>query len=371
MIKLARKLKTALNNPSYVASIAWRRVLSKFSYHFCTLQNGWASPPEAVNIYPTDHCNLKCSMCFERLRKPHSELDMLDWIRIIDQIQKFQPRINLSGGEPFLYSQIKELITYIKKRGLFLSITTNGTLLSEYAEEIVRLRINRIHISIDGPEEIHDRIRGIKGTFNRIMKGLARIKKLKRYSTLPIIRINSMLNFMNPDAMHEVIKTGISVGAETVQFLHPFWVEAQSLATHRQLIKSQCGLDLNYWQGADVSCNKPRDFRKALDVLDNLEKEKRIPVEIFPSFNYGQLKAYYTEKSGFYSIIQDNCQTLWSTATILASGDVESCPDYVLGNCRGEPFLKLWNKNAMKILRHRIKKGELFTVCRACCFLYQ
>ena len=123
-------------------------------------------------------------MCFERLRKPNPEMEIGGWIKIIDQIKRFQPRIHLSGGEPFVYPEIVDLISYIKKSGLFLAITTNGTFLSKHAEEIIRMNVNRIHISIDGPKEIHDKIRGVKGTFDRIMTGLAKINKLKKHNIL-------------------------------------------------------------------------------------------------------------------------------------------------------------------------------------------
>jgi len=122
MAKLTEKIRTLVINYRQAPAMIWRRCNAHISYRFSNLKNHQASPPEAINFYPTDRCNLKCSMCFERLRKPRQEMQISDWHRIIDQIKKFRPRIHLSGGEPFLYPHIMDLITLIKKENLFLVI---------------------------------------------------------------------------------------------------------------------------------------------------------------------------------------------------------------------------------------------------------
>ena len=238
----------------------WRRWNAHISYCFSNLKRHQASPPEAVNIYPTDRCNLKCSMCFERLRKPRPEMQLSDWQKIIDQIKKFRPRIHLSGGEPFLYPHIMELIELIKKENLFLAITTNGTFLNKHAHDIVKSGVNRIHISVDGPEKIHDRIRGVPGTFKNLMTGLKQIKELRGAHQLPIIRINSMLNLSDPEAMQEVINIACRIDADHVQFQHPLFVDKQSLSSHRFYLKKHLDRDLNYWQNANINIEGPKDI---------------------------------------------------------------------------------------------------------------
>lgn len=371
MPSFAEKIRSVLINYKQAPAMIWRRCSATLSYRLSNLVSHQASPPETVNFYPTDRCNLKCSMCFERLRKPRSEMKISDWQKIINQMKKFQPRIHLSGGEPFLYPDIIELISHIKARNFFLVITTNGTFLSKYANDIIASGVNRIHISIDGPEKIHDRIRGVPGTFKRIMEGLKRIKKLRKASRLPIIRINSMINLTDPAAMQEVIKIACNIDADNIQFQHPFFVDCQSLTSHRFFLQKSLGLDLNYWQSADIDCDKPKDFANAMDVIRDLRAEKSIPVKVFPELSAPQLQAYYGAANDFYEIYPGECRAMWNTATILPSGYVESCPDYVIGNCKQSSFLTLWNNNKMKELRQRIRSRHFFTICRGCCFFYQ
>jgi MoaA/NifB/PqqE/SkfB family radical SAM enzyme len=308
-------------------------------------------------------------MCFEKLRKQEPELEVQAWCSIVDDIKNFRPRIHLSGGEPFLYEEIRNLIRYIKKSGLFLTITTNGTFLNDYAEDIVALRVNRIHVSIDGPQAVHDRMRGVPGTFESIMNGLNKIRHLKKESALPIVRINSMLSFEDEKSLRKVVEIGRDIRAESIQFLHPFFLEAKNLSAHRALLHEYLQRDLNYWQAADITCTKPKDIDVTYAILTELKRKTGI--EIFPSFNRAQLEAYYRHADSFSAVFRGRCKAMWNTATILSSGDVESCPDYVVGNCLKEKFQVLWNNETMKKLRRRIRNREFFEVCRACCFFYQ
>ncbi len=309
-------------------------------------------------------------MCFQRLRPQHRELQVSEWYDIIDRLARFKPRIHLSGGEPFLYQGIADLIEYIKEKKLFLTITTNGTLLGEHAERLVKRGVNRIHLSIDGPRDVHDGIRGVPGTFDKLITGLAALTNMKKGMS-PLIRINSMIDPHNIPAMHEVVRIAQRFNAECVQFLHPLGVTKQALEQHRVLLEQTLNRDLNYWRHADRGCGIS-DFSDAwYDEMNKFIKTAASCAVIFPSFTRAQMKAYYTMDREFYSLMRGTCAALWQTATILPSGDVESCPDYIFGNCSKEDFLKLWNVQIMRQIRKRIRAREFFTVCRACCYYYQ
>ena len=371
MADFKEKFRNLLINYRQAPAMIWRRYNARLSHGLSTLKKHHASPPEALNFYPTDRCNLKCSMCFERLRKPRKEMRLADWQKTIDQVKKFRPRIHLSGGEPFVYPHIMELIDSIKKEKLFLAITTNGTFLNDHAARIIKSGVNRLHVSIDGPEKIHDQIRGIPGTFKKIITGLNTIKKLRGSRKLPVIRINSMLNLDNPAAMQEVINIACRIDADQVQFQHPLFVDKQSLSSHRFFLKKRLNLNLNYWQNANINITRPESFKKASVVIDNLKAELGVKVTVFPEIAKKDLKIYYCNDNLFYQTFHGRCRAMWSTATILPNGDIESCPDYIVGNCLKTSVLHSWNNAEMKKLRERIHKKHFFTVCRGCCFFYQ
>ena len=65
--------------------------------------------------------------------------------------------------EPLLHPRIDEIVRMIAGRGHHVDLVTNGLLLAEKAAELAAAGIDTIHVSLDGPEEVHDRIRGSRG----------------------------------------------------------------------------------------------------------------------------------------------------------------------------------------------------------------
>jgi len=153
---------------------------------------------EKITLQVTQGCNLRCKYCVysENVnvqQRSHSNrrmswetakngIDFL-WEHSVDS-----PRVNIGfyGGEPLLeFSLIKCATEYAKKifRGkkLSFSITTNGTLLTdEIIDFLVREEV-WLTISLDGPQEIHDRNRVFssgEGSFSTIMKNIKRIERL-------------------------------------------------------------------------------------------------------------------------------------------------------------------------------------------------
>lgn len=365
MVHLIQKLQTAVFNPETVPVLLANRLKSRLSYFILKTT---AFPPETVNLYPTFKCNLKCEMCFERHTKVEYELDKKEWLRILSEIKNFHPRIHISGGEPFVYKGIMDIISQIKNLKLYLHITTNGTFLEEYVDELIRFEVNRIDISIDGPEVIHDKIRGISGTFNKITRGLERLKKIKRHQ--PIVKINSVINLTNPNTMQDIINIARYYEIKAVQFIYPLYLDAEAVESHRQFIFDKLGRNINYWKKADHYKPQSRDFSEIQSVINKLKKEKMV-IYVFPEFNADQFKTYYNFPDEFCRIYKGRCRAMWNTATILPDGNVESCPDYILGDITKNRFLNIWNNSIMTELRKLILEKRFFSVCRACCFYYQ
>lgn len=371
MADLSRKLKTARENPRLVPGIVSHRVKSRFSRYFTSLLKGWSYPPETVNIYPTAGCNLKCAMCFVRFARSGDDLSLDDWKDIVGQVRRFRPRIHLSGGEPFLYKDIIPLIEHIKKAGLFLHITTNGTFLAEHAAQIVKAGINQIDISIDGVKETHDRIRGVPGTFDKILAGLDGLTKAKAGGPLPTVKMNSILNFEQPAEMEKLLEIMSGYGVSEAQFIHPLFLDRGAVESHREYLKQALNRDVNGWAHADRYQVKPANLGEVRKATDRMRKDSKVRVTVFPDFDPDQAQAYYQADRALASLVRPRCRAMWDTATILANADLESCPDYVVGNCLEKPFAELWNSEPMRQLRLRIRYGEYFSVCRACCFFYQ
>lgn len=131
-----------------------------------------------LQIHPTLNCNLACKHCYSSSApgiKDGLPLHLLK--NIVEQAAGIGYNvISLSGGEPFIYKQLEDLLACSKACGYFNSVTTNAMLLqTERAKRTLKM-VDLIAISVDGKEEDHDTMRGYKGAFNKMMEGLDVVK---------------------------------------------------------------------------------------------------------------------------------------------------------------------------------------------------
>ncbi len=106
----------------------------------------------------TEKCNLTCKHCYISRKKPIDfPLDKLK--EIIAKFYNLQgAKIILTGGEPFLYSDLKHLLKFLRKLPLQKELLSNGVLIKKHPDIINLLKENyfNIYISIDGMRETHD-----------------------------------------------------------------------------------------------------------------------------------------------------------------------------------------------------------------------
>ncbi len=140
-----------------------------------------------ISVLPTLSCNLKCRYCFEQKYPGRMKEDVQE--QIIVFIKSYLQRgireliVNWYGGEPLLcFDIIKKLSLRIidlcrrYRVKYYSSMVSNGTLLTEdRARELKMLKINKVQVTIDGEEEVHNYRRPYKngrGSYRDIMKNL-------------------------------------------------------------------------------------------------------------------------------------------------------------------------------------------------------
>ena len=137
-----------------------------------------AGPFEIVwNI--THQCNLRCKHCYENASsKKRAELSTDEAKQALDILSKLAgiglPALSFSGGEPLARRDFFELAAYAKRRIGYVSIASNGTLITrDNAKRIKDVGVEYVEISIDGATPgVHDEFRGIPGAFERAMDGI-------------------------------------------------------------------------------------------------------------------------------------------------------------------------------------------------------
>ncbi len=124
----------------------------------------------------TRRCNLKCVHCYARSEdiSYDNELSHEQSITMIDDLAKFGvPVLLFSGGEPTVHPRLVEYAQYAVSKGMRAVISTNGTLITKEKAKILKeIGLSYVGISLDGLEETHDKFRGVKGSFKKVMAAI-------------------------------------------------------------------------------------------------------------------------------------------------------------------------------------------------------
>lgn len=125
----------------------------------------------------TRRCNLKCIHCYAHARDQvfPDELSTEQGKKLLDDLARFGcPVVLFSGGEPLMRADLPELAAYAVERGMRAVISTNGTLITgPVAQELKKVGLSYVGISLDGMEEVNDRFRGMRGAFEKALEGIA------------------------------------------------------------------------------------------------------------------------------------------------------------------------------------------------------
>jgi MoaA/NifB/PqqE/SkfB family radical SAM enzyme len=147
--------------------------------------------PSFISISVTHSCCLKCKQCDLWKLPMDDALSTQELERMIFELKSWLGSfmLNLSGGEPFMRKDIVELVRYSASLGVPVTITTNGVLLTKkISDELAKIGLANINISLDGFETIHDFTRG-KGIFKKVLKNLRYLNNVKRNTNVCIATV--------------------------------------------------------------------------------------------------------------------------------------------------------------------------------------
>ena len=143
-------------------------------------------PPKWLVLGVNNACNLHCKMCdvgvnntqsnfFENLMgsKPlHMPLELFKLI--VDQAVKYFPKVKLGYAftEPLIYNELEASLRYVAQTGLFTALTTNGLGLKKWATVLDEAHLHELNLSLDGPADVHNFIRGNEHSFAKAVEGI-------------------------------------------------------------------------------------------------------------------------------------------------------------------------------------------------------
>jgi MoaA/NifB/PqqE/SkfB family radical SAM enzyme len=300
--------------------------------------------PCYAQIEPTTKCNFNCLACTRKslsINRLNRDLSFEKFRLIIEQIPTLK-RIKLQGlGEPFLCSELKEILEFGKEKDISFETFTNGSVLKDNLHLISYF--DYIFISFDASlKEKFEVIR--KGSnFDQIIENLKKCIDFKTKNKLRTkIGLNVVVSHLNYKEIPEIIKRAISLRLDFVLFVEVenWFIPAEDeYLTFREFIKQS------------------RIYSLEIEKLIQKEKEKHLPIKI-----------------GFKSSKRRKqiCGWPFYKTFITHDGFVTPCeirmnPDvFNFGNVFEENFKKIWNGLKFQKFREKILKNEPNQICDFC-----
>lgn len=309
-----------------------------------------------VQWHLTDQCNLNCRYCHQNPVVPQMTFPevraAIDNVR--DALQcwateynlKISPGIHFTGGEPLLRRDFFDILQYAREGGFSLSLTSNGTLITdELARRISESPVSEVQIGIEGPETIHDSIRGT-GSFQRALRGIDYLVSRDVDTS-----INLMLTPINMGQIEELAKQAKTLGVRNIIFSR-----LSVCGRGEELAKGNLSSgELNELYTDLHKFKKGRITVTCRDPLFTIaETDDEVPQTDFP---VGGCAA------GVFSI------------TITTDGSIMPCRrmNLIIGNIKCESFRQIWAESpVLWALRRRecyhdaCQSCYYWTVCRGC-----
>ncbi|HUS50752.1 MAG TPA: radical SAM protein [Candidatus Paceibacterota bacterium] len=373
-ISIVKSIMLAKKYPRTALQLLKDGFIDKFGLHKET-----SSAPNLIVLYLSETCNLRCSMCniWESRNKFGETVNgtaftIEDIENIVNQVELFKPMFYFIGGEPTLNSDLTKIISYIHKKGMITSLTTNGWLLPHLAKPLFDSGLDFISVSLDGPNaEIHDKSRGVSGVFERVTDGIRKLVEIKKKnrSIFPNIKINTVVTPWNIDKLESIIALAKNLGVDEMSFQNFsfFGEKIQKLNNFYVDIKKTGKIIMGMKIGGKTPFSETEIEKivKFLKSLPRLSKKYGLSLLNVPYVN--NYEEYY--KGTLPAFAHSWCYGPWHTATIRGSGDLEVCQGYVVGNIKENKLMDLWNNEKYRYFRKIIKKEHITPACYRCCNL--
>ncbi|MFC1840216.1 SynChlorMet cassette radical SAM/SPASM protein ScmF [Thermodesulfobacteriota bacterium] len=305
---------------------------------------------DQIYFYLTEGCNLACRHCWlapplQTGGKKHPVLPVSFFKKAVSEaIPLGLSGVKLTGGEPLLHPDIKEIFSIIRNNDLALTMETNGFLCSmDIAEEIAESSDRFVSVSIDGADsKTHDIIRGVGGSFEKAKDAVKNLVK-----TGITTQVIMSLMPRNRHQVESMVTLARDLGAESlkINIVQPI-ARGKDLFEKEKSLKLKDIIELGKYIEAKLS--RETDFRIDFDY----------PLAFKPL-------SYLADKGS------GTC-TILNIIGVIATGEYALCgignhiPELVFGKVEDIPLKDIWlNNPVLNEIRNGIP-GRLDGVCAEC-----
>ena len=313
--------------------------------------------PYKLTFAVTYLCNSRCQICRIWKRKKEKELTKEKIKDFFETNNKFN-WIDLTGGEIFLKEDLVQITESIVKNceNLYLlHFPTNGFLTEKIladTKKILELSPHRmiVTVSLDGPEELHDELRGVRGGWKKTIETFQQLKKLKKKNFE--VYFGMTLSKYNSGKIDNTIKE-VKLLIPDISYNDFHLNIAQTSAHFYKNVGMNLGID-------DQIIGSVKKFRG--------KRKKKFSGVHFLEDRYLKLISEYIKKDK----VPLACQSLSASVFIDPQGNVYPCAiwDKKIANLENYDFdlKKIWDLNKVKKIRKKIIHGSCpgcWTPCEA------
>ena len=357
---------------------SWRRLLVSTWRQYTDS----APPPVSAVLRVTHTCNLRCKQCgqwgdrgvfrvLEHGAAARDELSTDQWNSVLSRLTKFCPHIYIFGGEPFARRDVLELARTAAQQGATVGINTNGTLLRSKSAEIIESGLDYIIVSLDGPQEVNDKVRiGSRG-FAAVTDGIRELVAQKKHlsSFFPQIELIMTLTVENQDHIVETARIAESLGVDVFAVGFGIFTTAELASLSSRQAQEELGRDPRFFSAfvRDMSGMNPELIERQ---IQQVRKNWGSRFKSYPPIRF-QIREYFQHPER--PLVSGPCTTPWRSMQIMPNGDMAFCsdfPDFVVGNVADGDLLKLWNSSGSRAWRNRIRTKGVFAAENRCCDHY-
>jgi radical SAM protein with 4Fe4S-binding SPASM domain len=308
-------------------------------------------PLIAASVRLTKRCNLKCRHCYAESQGPkfrENEISLEEIKDLIDQFSEFSVNeIFYTGGEPLMRDDLAEILNYTSSKGIKVLMSTNGAAITEgFLQQITDVDFKLFQISIDGPEEVHDRMRG-KGSFKKSIRAL----KLASHYIKKNLTVGTVMSKNNVNCVEDVMKIAAEEGAAIFALM--FLIISG---------RANADMDPSAQETIDALSRLFKTYKKYENKI-RFAHNTTIPPSLYPK---ELRKVNLHTQCALCSF--PNTLAVESDGTIAPCDGFFSIPKFEVGNIRTHKLKDLWeNHNVLKEVRN-VDGKDLSGVCNLCKF---
>lgn len=385
-----------MNKTVELNSKAWTNIRSQFlekRAYYHTGDGSLAEMPHTICLAVNNYCFMRCAMCDvgQSIKDKGLRDDQLFFFhrqtgaekayslpfeaikKLVDDVAPYGPIIRANFLEPLTRDDIADIAEYTTSRGLEFFIITNGYLLPKRAISLLDAGVRAIRVSLDGPKEIHNRIRGLPDSFDNAMEGLKLVisEKKRRGQDYPLVGVCLTIQDNNHDRILDFYREleAESIAKDVyVAFNHLKYNTAEEALRHNSKYSDHFPLTQSSLTGTDLA---KIDIDVLWDQFVQIRKE-------FPRSDYkNHFNPLLTTKQEFQGWYDPNryfnpgapCYVPWTIAQVYFDGNVGvngRCVSPSFGNILKQSFPEIWNSDSAQAFRRAVVKDPTMPACNRC-----